>query len=143
MGLRWRRDDKGGAKPVNSLAAEGVRAGGRRWKRRTRMPALRDFSQVVLQVETAARRARGHRAVRSCADAASLAARDAARSGQQDPLPAAALPLRSWPHRGVLVSLPPSHDRGVLGASHPDAARHAAAPGESETPTARQALVAL
>jgi len=49
-GLRWRLYDEGGAKPVNSLAAESVTAGSQRWKRCPRVPALRDFSQVVLQI---------------------------------------------------------------------------------------------
>ena len=34
-------------------------------------------------------------------------------------------------------------DRGVLGASHPDATRHASAAGESEAPAARQTLATL
>ena len=42
----------------NSLAPESLAAGGGRGKRRPRVPSIRDFSEIVLQMETPPRRAR-------------------------------------------------------------------------------------
>jgi homeodomain-containing protein len=42
-----------------------------------------------------------------------------------------------------LKSVPRGRHRGVIGAPHPDAPRHASAPGKSETPAARQTLAAV
>ena len=78
---------------------------------RARLPAVRNFSEIVLQVEAAARRARGRRVMRSAADAAAIAARDGARRGQQDPLSAPALSLRTRPDRRVSAAVPPDRDR--------------------------------
>ena len=111
---------------------------------RADVPAFRDFPEGVLQVETAARRARGGRPVRPAADAAPIAASHAARGGQQDPVPAAALSLRAGPDRRLPEAL--SSGIAIAGSSvHRilERARHESAAGESEAPAARQALAAL
>src|SRR5262245_40238751 len=67
----------------------------------------------------------------------------APRGRQQDPLLAPALSLRSRADRGVFAPVPLHHHCSLLGASDPDAARHASAPSESEAPVAWQTLATL
>jgi hypothetical protein len=65
---------------------------------RAGLPAIRDFPQVLLQMEAATRRARRRRPVRSRAHGADLSPCHVTRRGQQDPPPPPALSLRRRPH---------------------------------------------
>src|SRR5947207_15486738 len=78
--------------------------GGRGWQRRADVPALRHFSEILLQVETPPGRVRAGRAGGSGADAQALPARDAAGRRPQDRLLATAVPLRT----GTDCPLPPA-----------------------------------
>jgi hypothetical protein len=68
MSLEWRQHDQRGAGSLNGLATKDAAARRGRTECGADLPSLRDFSEIVLQVEAAIRRARPpHRSPRAIA----------------------------------------------------------------------------
>jgi hypothetical protein len=139
-----RTDDQGRTDAINGLALQGIAAG---WRARTQRGAHLStfwyFSQDVLQMETAPRRSRRRRPLRSAADSASVATRHRAGGGQQDSLPASALSLRSAHDRRLPKALSPGVDRAVLRSSPAREARDEPVASQPEAPTPPDTLDAL
>src|SRR6185369_10314590 len=94
--LEWRADDQSRADAIDGLAPPGA-SGGRRQRAQcgAHLPAIRPVATDILQMAEAAQRPRRRGPLRPASQATPLAAVDAERGCQQDPVLATALPFRT------------------------------------------------